>query len=91
MVLGDVEETITVVDVNDETMEEVIRVSEFLRLQVPFQQSKDANFSRYSSRRTIEHGHYRICGLFVKSSLRTGNQHHQLGGRTRSIWQQASY
>jgi U6 snRNA-associated Sm-like protein LSm3 len=27
MVLGDVEETITVVDINDETMEEVIRVS----------------------------------------------------------------
>lgn len=35
MVLGDVEETITVVDVNDETMEEVIRVSKvhFLRQQ----------------------------------------------------------
>ena len=29
MVLGDVEETITVVDVNDETLEEVIRVSRF--------------------------------------------------------------
>lgn len=28
MVLGDVEETITVVDINDETMEEVIRVSQ---------------------------------------------------------------